>query len=219
MFQKDQDIFNILFEAVSEGVIVVDETQNIVATNVSADNMFGYKRRELINQHLNVLIPQKYHSTHNAHFTKFAQSGKTRQMSNEGNLYGTYKDGTVFPVEIGLNPFKIYGKAYVMALIVDITIRKQQELKIKELNIHLEEKVAERTKELGGLVAKLKEVNIELGIENKKRIEAERIIKNALKKEKELNELKTMQIDENNAFTKYDSASTILVRLDCREID
>ena len=55
----------------------------------------------------------------------------------------------------------------------------------------MEEKVAERTKELGELVTKLKEVNIELGLENKKRIEAERIIKNALKKEKELNELKT----------------------------
>ena len=191
MFQKDQDIFNILFEAVSEGVIVVDDSQNIVATNVSADNMFGFNRKELIDQHLNILIPQKYRSTHSDHFIKFSQSGNTRQMSNEGNLYGAHKDGTVFPVEIGLNPFEIYGKTYVLALVVDITLRKQQELEIKEINTYLEEKVVERTKELGELVTKLKEVNIELGIENKKRIEAERIIKNALEKEIELNELKT----------------------------
>ena len=41
MFEQDQDIFNLLFEAVSEGVIVVDHNQKIVATNSSADYMFG----------------------------------------------------------------------------------------------------------------------------------------------------------------------------------
>jgi len=191
MFQKDQDIFNILFEAVSEGVIVVDDCQYIVATNFSAEHMFGYENKELIDQHLNVLIPKKYHSTHGDHFIKFSKSGKTRQMSHEPNLYGVHKNGTIFPVEIGLNPFEIYGKTYVLALIVDVTIRKQQEQEIIELNAHLEEKVAERTEELGELVTKLKEVNTELGLENKKRIEAENVIKSALKKEKELGELKT----------------------------
>ena len=79
MFQKDQDIFNILFEAVSEGVILADDCQNIVAANIAAEHMFGYNRKELINQHLNVLIPKKYHSKHNAHFVNFffgAKPGK-----------------------------------------------------------------------------------------------------------------------------------------------
>ncbi|MCK5401423.1 MAG: PAS domain S-box protein [Flavobacteriaceae bacterium] len=191
MFQKDLDIFNVLFEAVSEGVIVVDKHQNIVATNTSVENMFGYNKKELINKHLNILIPKKYHPGHGAQFRGFLNQNESRQMSQEGNLYGAHKDGNIFPVEIGLNPFDINGKTYVLALIVDITIRKQQELEINELNAHLEEKVIERTKELGDLVNKLKVVNLELDLENKKHIEVENIIKNALEKEKELNELKT----------------------------
>jgi len=191
MFQKDQDIFNILFEAVSEGVIVVDDCQHIVTTNFSAEQIFGYDNKELIDQHLNVLIPKKYRSTHSDHFIKFSKNGKKRKISNEHNLYGVHKSGTIFPVEIGLNPFEIYGKTYILALIVDVTIRKQQKEEIIELNAHLEEKVAERTEELGELITKLKEVNTELGLENKKRVEAENKIKSALKKEKELNELKT----------------------------
>ena len=191
MFLKDKNIFNILFEAVSEGVIVVDDCQHIVATNFSAEQIFGYDKKELIGQHLHVLIPKKYHSTHSGHFIKFSKRGKKRQISNERNLYGIHKNSTIFPVEIGLNPFQIYEKTYVLALIVDITLRKQYEREIIELNTHLEEKVAKRTEELGELIIKLKEVNTELGLENEKRVEAENKIKSALKKEKELNELKT----------------------------
>ena len=60
MFQKDQHVFNLLFEAVSEGVIVVDEFQNIVATNASVEQMFGYDGKELIGKELNILIPKNY---------------------------------------------------------------------------------------------------------------------------------------------------------------
>ncbi len=184
MFQKDQQIFKILLDSVSEGVIVVDEHQNIVETNDSANIMFGYKNGELLNQSLNVLIPQNYHTGHGAHFNGFMKQKKSRQMGKGRGIFGACKDGSTFPVEAGLNPFTIYGKDYVMALVIDITIRKEQEEKIKALNEVLEEKVKERTKELGETIIKLEE-------ENKKRIEAEEEVKDALRKEKELNELKT----------------------------
>ena len=184
MFKKGQNIFNLLFEAVSEGIIVVDDCQNIVATNSSAELMFGYSKKKLINQHLNILIPKKYHTNHNAHFFKFSQRGETRKMSTEDHLYGIHKDGTIFPVEIGLYPFEIYGKNYILSLIVDITERKRQEREIIDLNIHLEQKVVARNKKLKKTVKKLKAANIAL-------VEADQDIKNALKKEKELNELKT----------------------------
>ena len=77
------------------------------------------------------------------------------------------------------------------ALVIDISARKQQEYEINKLNEELEKKVKERTKALSNSVKELKVVNLELDQENKKRIEAENQIKDALKKEKELNELKT----------------------------
>ncbi|WP_157208164.1 PAS domain-containing sensor histidine kinase [Mariniflexile maritimum] len=191
MFKDGKDIFNILFEAVSEGVIVVDNTQKIVATNASAEAMFGYSKEEIVNQQLELLIPQKYHAKHGAYFHGFVKHQESRQMGKGRDLFGARKDGSAFPVEVGLNPLKIDGNSFVMALVIDISIRKQHELQLQELNTKLEKKVSERTQELSNTVEALKMVNLERDAEIKKRIEAQNKTKEALKKEKELNELKT----------------------------
>jgi PAS domain S-box-containing protein len=191
MFKQDQYILNILLESVSEGVIIVDEHQMIVKANESAKKMFRYDDAQLIKQPLNLLIPQNYHAEHGGHFKDFMKENKRRQIGQRRDVFGLRKDGSIFPLEAGLNPFSIYGKNYVMALVIDITIRKEQEQKITELNTALEEKIEQRTKELKTAIVKLKTLNTELGGENKKRVEAEQETKIALKKEQELNELKT----------------------------
>ncbi|WP_339917945.1 PAS domain-containing sensor histidine kinase [Yeosuana marina] len=191
MFQKEQDVFNILFEAVSEGVIVVNNSQIIVATNISVEKMFGYDNKELIGLHINELIPREYHAKHSSYFKGFVKQDVSRKMGLGRDLYGLRKDNTVFPLEIGLNPFEFQEKKYVMALIIDISARKKHEQQILELNTQLEEKVLKRTKELSKAVNDLKALNSELEVENIKRIEAEKNTKIALQKEIELNELKT----------------------------
>lgn len=184
MFQQDQDIFNVLLGSVSEGVIIVDEQQKVVEVNASAQKMFGYTKAELIKQHLNILIPQNYRSGHDAHFNGFMKAKERRRMGHGRDVYGAHKDGSIFPVEAGLNPFAVYGKNYVMALVIDISVRKEQEEKIQELNAQLEKKVLLRTLELSETIQQLE-------VENAKRVEAEEEAKTALKREQELNELKT----------------------------
>ncbi len=184
MFKEDQDVFNILLGSVSEGVIIVDAQQNIVEANESAEKMFGYGKKELVQLPLNVLIPKNYHAGHGAHFKGFMKQEAQRQMGQGRDIYGAHKDGSIFPVEAGLNPFTLYYKKYVMALVTDISVRKLQEEEIQKLNTELELKVSDRTKELSETISQLE-------IENIKRIEAEKDANIALKRERELNELKT----------------------------
>ncbi len=184
VFEKQSNVFKILSEAVSEGIIVVNKDQIIVATNGSANDTFGYETDELIGKSLNVLIPQKYHHTHQDHFKGFVANSEKRNMGRGRDLYGVRKDGTEFPVEAGLNPFTIYDNSYVMALVIDITERKEQERKIQELNTKLEQKIEDRTQELHHTIEELKE-------EVKLRMEAESRAKESLQKERDLNELKT----------------------------
>ena len=182
--EKEGNIFRILSEAISEGIVIVNERQEIVTSNDAASRMFGYTPEELLGENLSILIPREYRSTHPRQVNEFLQKSNPRQMGHGRDLYGRHKDGSVFPVEAGLNPFEVYGSKYVMALVTDISVRKNQEKEIIQLNLSLEQKIDERTKELKQTIKELKE-------EVAKRKEAEYKIKESLRKERELNELKT----------------------------
>lgn len=182
--EKKGNIFKILSEAISEGIIIVNKDQEIVTSNEAADKMFGYQHKELLGENLGVLIPREYRNSHPEQVDEFMDKKDPRQMGHGRDLYGQRKDGSVFPVEAGLNPFVIYGSRYVMALVTDISVRKNQEKEIIGLNLHLEQKIDERTKELKQTINELEE-------EVTKRKEAEHKIKESLRKERELNELKT----------------------------
>ncbi len=133
VFQKNSNIFNLLSEGVSEGIIVVNAEQVIVATNSAAREMFGYNTDELEGKPLDTLIPSKYHHAHGDHVDHFIEKSEKRQMALGRDLSGIRKNGEEFPVEAGLNPFELYGAMYVMALVIDITERKaiQGELTMK----------------------------------------------------------------------------------------
>lgn len=183
-FKENNNIFNLLSSAISEGIIVVNREQLIVATNNSANEMFGYSTGALIGKPLDTLIPQKFHHNHGGHFEGFMQKSGKRQMGQGRDLFGMRKNGQEFPVEAGLNPFEVDGVTYVMALVIDITQRKQQEQQINDLNSQLEAKIELRTKELRDIVLELRgEVTLRKKAESKANM--------ALKKERELNDLKT----------------------------
>ena len=127
MITSNQDVFQILTEAISEGIVIVDEKQHIVAINSATEFMFGYAKGELINKALDTLIPVQYHKAHTHHFKGFIKNKEARAMGMDKVLHGAKKDGTVFPIEVGLNPIVVENKSFVMALVVDITKRVEIE--------------------------------------------------------------------------------------------
>ncbi|WP_054850755.1 PAS domain-containing sensor histidine kinase [Olleya sp. ITB9] len=152
MFQNSQDVFQLLSEAISEGILIVDETQTIIAVNTATEQMFGFSKDELNNQPLLTLIPSNFHKGHGHHFNTFYKHSEKRTMGKGRELYGTRKDGSNFPVEVGLNPFNVGEKKYVMALVIDITERKNY-------TDRLEKTVDERTKQLREALEAEKELN------------------------------------------------------------
>lgn len=152
MLKTNQDVFEILSEAISEGILIVDENQIIIAVNSSTEEMFGYEKDELNNKPLETLIPKTYHKGHGQHFNNYYKHSEKRTMGKGRALFAARKDGSTFPVEVGLNPFNVSEKKYVMALAIDITERKNYTDK-------LEKTVIERTKQLTEALATEKELN------------------------------------------------------------
>lgn len=192
MLKKEERIvFDTLFEAVSEAVVVVDSFQRIKVMNSSAEKIFGYKEAFLFNKPLAILIPKRHGESQSDFFNAFLSNKEKKQIGTKGDLYANHKNGNIFPVEIGLNPFEMQEGKYIMALIVDVSVREQQKKEILELNAELENKVKERTRSLSDTVDKLEKMNQQLDEENIKRTAAESKTAIALNKERELNDLKT----------------------------
>jgi len=120
-------VLEMLSEAVSEGIVIVDERQRIVGSNSAANQLFGYSKDELQGQPLEILIPLKVRGGHHGEVKEFFATGKARPMGAGLDLLGLRKDGDEFPLEISLNPLKLAGKRYVMALIVDVSERRRAE--------------------------------------------------------------------------------------------
>ena len=121
VFKKNGNIFHLLSEAVIEGTIVVNQDFQIVSMNRRAEKLFGYGPDELIEQPLSTIIPAKYQKAHEKHVHEFFNKGKSGKMAEGRVLHGLKKSGEEFPLEVGLSPFKIYQRNYVLALVYDMT--------------------------------------------------------------------------------------------------
>jgi PAS domain S-box-containing protein len=166
-----------LFEFATEGIIVTDENGVIVRANPSTERLFGYQSGELIGQKVEVLVPRRVADRHSAHRNKFVGDPHARSMGSGMDLNGLKKDGSEFPVEISLSPYVQQGRKFVIAFIVDITLRHSAEEKLKNYSEELEKQVRSRTLVLEEAVMELEKTKKEL--------------RNALEKEREVNEMKS----------------------------
>lgn len=141
-------IYKILFSSIGEGVIISNSKGNIIEANPRSHELFGYKEGELIGKSVGNLIPTELRGNHDKHISDYQKNPTQRRMGSNINLLAQRKDGSKFYVEISLNHFINNGESQIAAIITDITLRVEQQNKIKELNQNLEKKVEVRTNEL-----------------------------------------------------------------------
>jgi len=166
-----------LFLYATEGIIVVNDWGEIVRVNPSAEKLFGYKKDELFGKRIEVLVPKRLEAKHIGHREKFNGDPHARFMGPGAELSGLKKDGSEFPVEISLSPYTSAEGKFIIGFIVDISVRKLAEEKLKNYSTELENQVKNRTLILEEAIQELERTKKDLH--------------QALNKEKELNELKS----------------------------
>jgi PAS domain S-box-containing protein len=122
-----------LLETVPDAIVMVNNTGRIVLVNGQAEELFGYKREELLAKPIEILLPKRFRDRHIAHRTHYLAEPRTRTMGAGLELFACRKDGTEFPVEISLSPLTTEEGTFAMSAIRDITEQKRAEGKFRGL--------------------------------------------------------------------------------------
>ena len=142
------EVSRLALQVAPSGVLVVDDGGCINFVNQTLADMFGYRAEELLDEPVEILIPQQFATTHRKHVQNYAHGPQRRDMGSGRDLEGISKDGRRFPVEVGLRPTQTPGGRMVVATVIDISGRKAIEERLRRHEEELERLVAERTREL-----------------------------------------------------------------------
>ena len=138
-----------LLEAAPDGILVVDSDARILVVNSEAEKMFGYRREELLGQRIERLVPERLLQRHELHSSEYGRDPKRRAMGTGMDIGARRRDGTEFPAEVSLSPVPMPGRIVTIAIVRDITARKEAEAERKNLESQLQQ--AQKMEAIGRL--------------------------------------------------------------------
>ncbi|PYL93766.1 MAG: PAS domain-containing sensor histidine kinase [Verrucomicrobia bacterium] len=136
--KKAEQKFRGLLESAPDAMVFVNGEGKIVLVNSLAVTLFGWKREELLDQKVEMLVPERFHKVHPGHRTGFFTTPKPCATGVDLELYGLRKDGSEFPIEISLNRLETEEGLFFSSAIRDVTERKRVEQALQEKNVELE---------------------------------------------------------------------------------
>ncbi len=138
---------NLILDTAPDAMLLVAADGRIERANVRAAALFGYGADGLVGVAIEDLVPERMRHGHRALRGQFFDEARARPMNAGPHIMARRRDGSEFPVEIGLATMCFAGARHVIASVLDISARQAAEEEIRRLNADLERRVEERTAE------------------------------------------------------------------------
>lgn len=119
--------FRTTVEAAPVGMVMIDRNGTIMLVNSEMESLFGYSRGEMVGQPIEILVPVKLRQKHVGYRNRFFDDPVARPTNLKMDLFGQNKDGSEFPVELGLCPVEAESEIVALGTVVDLTARKEAE--------------------------------------------------------------------------------------------
>src|SRR6185503_13819438 len=122
--QNEAELAGIIGSAM-DGIITVDENQQIVLFNAAAEKLFLCSASDALGHSLDRFIPERFREAHRQHIRVFGEKNITRRSMGplEGDLYGLKTSGEEFPIEASISQIDVQGKKFYTVILRDIAER------------------------------------------------------------------------------------------------
>jgi len=126
------DLELILFDTVLDGLVLIDGKGIIRCFNRAATQIFGYAPEDVIGQNVKILMPEPYRSGHDGYLAHYTATGAKKIMGIGREVTGRRKDGSLFPMELGVGEMHPDDTRMFVGTIRDISERKEHERRIND---------------------------------------------------------------------------------------
>jgi PAS domain S-box-containing protein len=121
-------------ESAPDGMVVTNHDGHIEFVNAQTEKIFGYPRRELLGQRIELLISSRYENYQEQTRGGFMKGFAIKAMRGGIELFGRAKDGKEIPIEINLSPIETSEGPLIFVAIRDVTEKKKIEQELKKSN-------------------------------------------------------------------------------------
>jgi len=125
--RRAEERFRRVVETAPAGMLLVDRDGTVVMANAQVERLFGYAREELLGRPVDLLLPEHEWERHRAERAGFFADPEVRPAGSGRELLGRRKDGTEFPMEVGLGPLRTPRGLFALASVTDLTARRRAE--------------------------------------------------------------------------------------------
>jgi PAS domain S-box-containing protein len=123
---------DVVLDTIMDGLIIIDVHGLIQGMNKTAESMFQYTSEELAGKNISHLMPEPFASEHNEYIRSYLKSGKHTILANVRGVNAKRKDGSTFPIELGVNEMFVKNQRMFIGTIRDVSDRYEAEMSIKK---------------------------------------------------------------------------------------
>lgn len=166
-----------VIDSAVDGIITINQRGIILTINAAVSRIFQHQSSEIIGENIKILMPEPRKLEHDNYLKNYKQSGKRQIIGIGREVIGKRKDGTHFPIYLSISEAKVHNETIFTGILHDLTDRKNAERAELDRSRWLEDYAENLEKEVAARTAALRSSQLRL--------------RDALKKERELNYLKS----------------------------
>ncbi len=130
--RRTEETLRALLDSAAQGVVTVDDQGRITLVNSLIERMFRYQRRELLGYPIANFLPKDLCELITAPILEPRPSSRTLSPEIGEYFMARRKDGTEFPLEVGLSYVHHHGQHLALALMTDVSQRVQIEQQLRK---------------------------------------------------------------------------------------